>query len=36
MDLLLDTHPFIWFLNGDEQLPPTLKVSLPTQQTGVF
>jgi PIN domain nuclease of toxin-antitoxin system len=25
MDLLLDTHPFIWFLNGDEQLPQNLK-----------
>ncbi|MBD0331752.1 MAG: type II toxin-antitoxin system VapC family toxin [Chitinophagaceae bacterium] len=25
MDLLLDTHPFIWFLNGDEQLPANLK-----------
>jgi PIN domain nuclease of toxin-antitoxin system len=25
MDLLLDTHAFIWFLNGDIQLPSTLK-----------
>lgn len=25
MDLLLDTHPFIWFLNGDEPLPANLK-----------
>lgn len=25
MDLLLDTHPFIWFLNGDDQLSPNLK-----------
>lgn len=25
MDLLLDTHSFIWFLNGDEQLPQNLK-----------
>lgn len=25
MDLLLDTHAFIWFLNGDNQLPTTLK-----------
>jgi PIN domain nuclease of toxin-antitoxin system len=21
MDLLLDTHAFIWFINGDDQLP---------------
>jgi len=28
MDLLLDTHPFIWFLNGDEQLPQNLKSSI--------
>jgi PIN domain nuclease of toxin-antitoxin system len=25
MDLLLDTHAFIWFLNGDNQLPTTLR-----------
>jgi PIN domain nuclease of toxin-antitoxin system len=25
MDLLLDTHAFIWFLDGDIQLPTTLK-----------
>ncbi len=28
MDLLLDTHSFIWFLNGDEQLPQNLKNSI--------
>jgi len=25
MDLLLDTHAFIWFLNGDNQIPDILK-----------
>ena len=25
MDLLLDTHTFIWFLNGDDLLPASLK-----------
>lgn len=25
MNLLLDTHAFIWFLNGDTQLPPSIK-----------
>lgn len=25
MDLLLDTHAFIWFLNGDNQLPAAIK-----------
>lgn len=25
MNLLLDTHVFIWFLNGDSQLSKTLK-----------
>ncbi len=25
MDLLLDTHAFIWFLNGDNQLPVAIK-----------
>lgn len=25
MDLLLDTHAFIWFLNGDDQLPTAVK-----------
>lgn len=28
MDLLLDTHSFIWFLNGNEQLPKGLKSSI--------
>jgi PIN domain nuclease of toxin-antitoxin system len=25
MDLLLDTHAFIWFLNGESQLPVSIK-----------
>ncbi len=25
MDFLLDTHTFIWFLNGDDNLPQKLK-----------
>lgn len=25
MDLLLDTHAFIWFMNGDKQLSTTVK-----------
>lgn len=25
MDILLDTHTFIWFLNGDDQLPVPVK-----------
>ncbi len=25
MDLLLDTHVFIWFLNGDEQLSTRVR-----------
>lgn len=25
MDLLLDTHTLIWFLNGDEKLSPKVK-----------
>jgi PIN domain nuclease of toxin-antitoxin system len=25
MQLLLDTHPFIWFINGDNQLPEKIK-----------
>ena len=25
MRLLLDTHPFIWFINGDNQLPEKVK-----------
>lgn len=24
MDLLLDTHAFLWFITGDKQLPPRL------------
>lgn len=25
MNLLLDTHTFIWFLNGDDQLPGSIR-----------
>ncbi|RYZ47210.1 MAG: type II toxin-antitoxin system VapC family toxin [Chitinophagaceae bacterium] len=25
MDLLLDTHAFVWFLNGDNQLPVSVR-----------
>ena len=25
MDLLLDTHTLIWFLNGDEKLPGNVR-----------
>jgi PIN domain nuclease of toxin-antitoxin system len=25
MDLLLDTHAFIWFINGDKQLPKNIQ-----------
>ena len=25
MQLLLDTHPFIWFINGDNHLPEKIK-----------
>lgn len=25
MRLLLDTHTFLWFLNGEKQLPPKIK-----------
>ena len=28
MDLLLDTHAFIWFLNGDNQLPQKVKIQI--------
>ena len=25
MQLLLDTHPFIWFINGDNELPMNIR-----------
>ncbi len=28
MEILLDTHALIWFLNGDEKLPQTVKVAI--------
>jgi PIN domain nuclease of toxin-antitoxin system len=28
MDLLLDTHTLIWFLNGDEKLPGNVKEAI--------
>lgn len=28
MDLLLDTHTLIWFLNGDEKLSEKAKISI--------
>ncbi len=28
MDLLLDTHSLIWFLNGDEKLSDKVKIAI--------
>lgn len=28
MDILLDTHAFIWFLDGDNQLSQLLKTTI--------
>ena len=28
MDLLLDTHTLVWFLNGDKKLPNKVKIAI--------
>lgn len=36
MDLLLDTHAFIWFLNGDDQLPISVKSQIADSSNKCF
>lgn len=36
MDFLLDTHSFIWFLNGDKQLPANLKNAIANASNRCF
>ena len=36
MDLLLDTHAFIWFLNGDNQLPTSIKDTIAATSNKCF
>lgn len=36
MQLLLDTHPFIWFINGDNQLPEKVKRLIADIENGCF
>ncbi len=36
MRLLLDTHPFIWFINGDNQLPEKVKILIADSENECF
>ncbi len=36
MRLLLDTHAFLWWLNGDERLPPSTREHIANQDNEVF
>lgn len=36
MQLLLDTHPFIWFINGDNQLPEKIKKLIADSENECF
>ena len=36
MQLLLDTHTFIWFINGDNQLPEKVKDSITDSENECF
>ncbi len=36
MDILLDTHAFIWFLNGDNELSPKLKEAIADTSNGCY
>jgi len=36
MELLLDTHTFIWFINGDKSLPERIKRSIANIDNSCF
>jgi PIN domain nuclease of toxin-antitoxin system len=36
MQLLLDTHPFVWFINGDRELPEKVKKLIADTQNECF
>ena len=36
MQLLLDTHPFIWFINGDNHLPKKVKSLITDSENECF
>jgi PIN domain nuclease of toxin-antitoxin system len=36
MELLLDTHIFLWFLNADKQLPQVVKDQIRDPQNNVY
>ena len=36
MELLLDTHAFLWFINGDKRLPVTWKQALQNPANDVY
>jgi len=36
MKLLLDTHVFLWYINGDTKLPPVARDAIRSQTNAVF
>ena len=36
MNILLDTHGFLWFINGDTQLPRTVQKTIAEPDTTVY
>ena len=36
MQYLLDTHAFIWFINGDESLPPNIRKEISDVNNKIF
>jgi PIN domain nuclease of toxin-antitoxin system len=36
MELLLDTHVFLWFINGDKRLPLTWRQALQNPANDVY
>ena len=36
MKLLLDTHIFLWFINGDERLPESFKAHIQSSENEVY
>lgn len=36
MNLLLDTHIFLWFINGDQRLPDSIRVEVSNPSNQIF
>jgi PIN domain nuclease of toxin-antitoxin system len=36
MNILLDTHIFLWYISGDERLPKAFRTAIQNSQNDVY